>query len=156
MSGPARSGLRRHGLRTSVRTGDPVGIGVDAVPGGKALVEGGWNADESVELAKLFHQRGVDLVDCSSGGLVPYAKIEAGPGYQVPFAERVRRESGILTGAVGLITEPSQADAIVRRQQADIVLLARELLRDPYWPLHAAKALGVQSETPKQYSRAFV
>ena len=119
-------------------------------------VQDGWQIEDSVELARHLRRLGVDLVDCSSGGLVPYAKIEAGPGYQVPFAERVRRESGILTGAVGLITEPSQADAIVRRQQADIVLLARELLRDPYWPLHAAKALGVQSETPKQYSRAFV
>jgi 2,4-dienoyl-CoA reductase-like NADH-dependent reductase (Old Yellow Enzyme family) len=119
-------------------------------------VEGGWQIEDSVELARHLRPLGVDLVDCSSGALVPYAKIEAGPGYQVPFAERVRRESGILTGAVGLITEAAQADAIVRQEQADIVLLAREFLRDPYWPLHAAKALGVQAEAPRQYSRAFV
>jgi 2,4-dienoyl-CoA reductase-like NADH-dependent reductase (Old Yellow Enzyme family) len=109
-----------------------------------------------VELARHLRPLGVDLVDCSSGALVPYAKIEAGPGYQVPFAERVRRESGILTGAVGLITEARQADAIIRREQADMVLLAREFLRDPYWPLHAAKALGGEPEAPRQYSRAFV
>jgi 2,4-dienoyl-CoA reductase-like NADH-dependent reductase (Old Yellow Enzyme family) len=119
-------------------------------------VEDGWQIEDSVELARHLRPLGVDLVDCSSGALVPYAKIEAGPGYQVPFAERVRRETGILTGAVGLITEASQADSIVRREQADIVLLARELLRDPYWPLHAAKALGVEPEAPRQYGRAFV
>jgi 2,4-dienoyl-CoA reductase-like NADH-dependent reductase (Old Yellow Enzyme family) len=119
-------------------------------------VENGWQIEDSVELARHLRPLGVDLVDCSSGALVPYAKIEAGPGYQVPFAERVRRESGILTGAVGLITEPHQADAIVRREQADMVLLAREFLRDPYWPLHAAKALGGEPEAPRQYSRAFV
>ena len=119
-------------------------------------VENGWQIEDSVELARHLRPLGVDLLDCSSGALVPYAKIEAVPGYQVPFAERVRRESGILTGAVGLITEPSQADAIVRREQADMVLLAREFLRDPYWPLHAAKALGVRVEAPKQYGRAFV
>jgi 2,4-dienoyl-CoA reductase-like NADH-dependent reductase (Old Yellow Enzyme family) len=98
----------------------------------------------------------VDLIDCSSGGVVPYAKVQLGPAYQTPFAERIRRESGILTGAVGLITEPHQADAIVRTGQADIVLLAREFLRDPYWPLHAAKALGAAAAIPKQYGRAFV
>jgi 2,4-dienoyl-CoA reductase-like NADH-dependent reductase (Old Yellow Enzyme family) len=119
-------------------------------------VENGWQIEDSVELARHLRPLGVDLVDCSSGALVPYAKIETAPGYQVPFAERVRRESGILTGAVGLITEPLQADAIVRREQADMVLLARELLRDPYWALHAAKALGIEPKAPKQYSRAFV
>jgi 2,4-dienoyl-CoA reductase-like NADH-dependent reductase (Old Yellow Enzyme family) len=119
-------------------------------------VENGWQIEDSVELARHLRPLGVDLVDCSSGALVPYAKIEACPGYQVPFAERVRRESGILTGAVGLITEARQADAIIRREQADMVLLAREFLRDPYWPLHAAKALGGEPEAPRQYSRAFV
>ena len=119
-------------------------------------VEDGWQIEDSVELARQLRPLGVDLVDCSSGALVPYAKVEAGPGYQVPFAERVRRESGILTGAVGMITEPAQADAIIRGEQADVVLLAREFLRDPYWALHAAKALGVRPAAPKQYSRAFV
>jgi 2,4-dienoyl-CoA reductase-like NADH-dependent reductase (Old Yellow Enzyme family) len=96
----------------------------------------------------------VDLVDCSSGALVPYAKMEIKPGYQVPFAEQVRREADILTGAVGLITEARQADEIIRNGQADLVLLAREMLRDPYWPLHAAKELGVQVKAPVQYGRA--
>ena len=118
-------------------------------------VEDGWQIEDSVELARHLRPLGVDLVDCSSGGVVPYAKVQVASGYQVPFAERVRRESGVLTGAVGLITEPAQAEAIVQRQQADIVLLAREFLRDPYWPLHAAKLLGLQPEPPKQYGRAF-
>ena len=116
--------------------------------------EGGWNLDESVELSRIFKTLGVDLVDCSSGGAVAHAKIEVGPGYQVPFAERIRREAGIATGAVGMITEAEQADAIVREGKADIVLLARELLRDPYWPLRAATELGVDVEWPAQYRRA--
>jgi 2,4-dienoyl-CoA reductase-like NADH-dependent reductase (Old Yellow Enzyme family) len=116
--------------------------------------DGGWTLDESVELASLLKQEGVDLIDCSSGGLVPYANIPVGPGYQVPFAERIRRDSGIATGAVGMITTPAQAEAIVRDGQADIVLLAREMLRDPYWPLHASEALGVPAEWPPQYLRA--
>jgi 2,4-dienoyl-CoA reductase-like NADH-dependent reductase (Old Yellow Enzyme family) len=98
--------------------------------------------------------RGVDLIDCSSGGNVAAAKIPLGPGYQVPFAERVRREANIATGAVGLITEPAQANAIVADGRADCVLLARELLRDPYWPLHAAQQLGVTVDWPAQYLRA--
>jgi 2,4-dienoyl-CoA reductase-like NADH-dependent reductase (Old Yellow Enzyme family) len=118
-------------------------------------VEDGWQIEDSVELARRLGPLGVDLVDCSSGGIVPYAKIPIGPAYQTPFAERVRREAGILSGAVGMITEPRQADGIVRAGQADIVLLAREFLRDPYWPLHAAKALGAAAAIPKQYSRAF-
>jgi 2,4-dienoyl-CoA reductase-like NADH-dependent reductase (Old Yellow Enzyme family) len=119
-------------------------------------VEEGWDMDQSVALAARLKPLGVDLVDCSSGGLAPDAKIEIGPGYQVPFAERIRRETGILTGAVGMITEPGQADRIIRSRQADFVLLAREFLRDPYWPLHAAQALGVDIESPVQYGRAFV
>ncbi|MFN7997451.1 MAG: NADH:flavin oxidoreductase/NADH oxidase [Bryobacteraceae bacterium] len=118
-------------------------------------VEGGWKIEESVELARRLRPLGVDLIDCSSGGLVPHAKIEIGPGYQVPFAERVRQETGILTGAVGMITQPTQAEAIIRNQQADLVLLAREFLRDAYFPLHAAKALGLTPKAPKQYGRAF-
>jgi 2,4-dienoyl-CoA reductase-like NADH-dependent reductase (Old Yellow Enzyme family) len=118
--------------------------------------EGGWQIEDSVELARRLRPLGVDLIDCSSGGLVPHAKIQLGPGYQVPFAARIRRDAGILTGAVGLITDPHQADGIIREGQADMVLLAREFLRDPYWPLHAAKALGAAAAVPKQYGRAFV
>jgi 2,4-dienoyl-CoA reductase-like NADH-dependent reductase (Old Yellow Enzyme family) len=117
-------------------------------------MEGGWNADESVELAKIVKTRGVDLVDCSSGGLVPNAQIPAGAGFQTPFAERIRREAQIATGAVGFITDPMQADQIVRTGQADLVLLARELLRDPYWPVHAASRLHKSGSWPKQYLRA--
>jgi 2,4-dienoyl-CoA reductase-like NADH-dependent reductase (Old Yellow Enzyme family) len=117
--------------------------------------EGGWTIDDSVALAAQLADRGVDLIDCSSGGNVPSAKIPLGPGYQVPFAERIRRDTGIMTGAVGLITEPHQAEAIVRDGQADVVVMARELLRDPYWPLHAAKALGAPVPVPVQYLRAF-
>jgi len=97
---------------------------------------------------------GVDLIDCSSGGNVPKVRIPIGPGYQVPLAERVRNESGVPTGAVGLITGATQAHEIVRNGQADIVLLAREELRDPYLPLHAAKELGAEIEWPVQYLRA--
>jgi 2,4-dienoyl-CoA reductase-like NADH-dependent reductase (Old Yellow Enzyme family) len=116
--------------------------------------DGGWNIDESVELARLLQARGVDMIDVSSGGLVPGARIPAGPGYQVPFAERIRRESGIATGAVGMITDAEQADQIVRNGQADIVLLAREMLRDPYWPLHAAAELNETISWTPQYLRA--
>ena len=119
-------------------------------------VEGGWDLDQSVRLSARMKDLGVDLIDCSSGALVPYAKIQLGPGYQVPFAERIRREAGILTGAVGLITEPEQADRIVREGRADMVLLARAMLRDPYWPLRAAKALEQAGPIPVQYGRAFV
>jgi 2,4-dienoyl-CoA reductase-like NADH-dependent reductase (Old Yellow Enzyme family) len=116
--------------------------------------QGGWNVDESVQLARLFREHGVDLVDCSSGGMVPNAQIPLGPGYQVEFAARIRSEAGIPTAAVGLITDPTQANAIVAQGQADLVLLAREMLRDPYWPLHAAAALGDAVSWPPQYLRA--
>jgi 2,4-dienoyl-CoA reductase-like NADH-dependent reductase (Old Yellow Enzyme family) len=116
--------------------------------------EGGWNPDEAVELARHLREHGVDLIDVSSGGMVPAAKIPVGPGFQVPFAARIRREAGIPTAAVGMITEPTQANAIVESGEADIVLLAREFLRDPYWPLHAAAALGETASWPKQYLRA--
>ena len=116
--------------------------------------EGGWNADESVELAKQLKARGVDLVDCSSGGLVPYAQIPAGPGFQVQFAERIGREAGIATAAVGLITEAVQANEIVAEGKAELVFLAREMLRDPYWAVHAAEVLGEAASWPKQYLRA--
>jgi 2,4-dienoyl-CoA reductase-like NADH-dependent reductase (Old Yellow Enzyme family) len=115
---------------------------------------GGWDLDEAVELARELRGRGVDLIDCSSGGAVHDQQIVVGPGYQVPFAERIRRDAAIATGAVGLITQPAQADAIIRSGQADIVLLARELLRDPFWPLHAADALDQAVPWPPQYLRA--
>lgn len=117
-------------------------------------VEGGWTVDDTVALARLLRAEGVDLVDCSSGGAVPGVKIPAGPGYQVPFAARVRREAGVPTAAVGLITSPAQADEVVRSGQADLVLLARELLRDPHWPLRAARELGVDVTWPSPYERA--
>ena len=116
--------------------------------------DGGWDADQSVRLGALLRDAGVDLIDCSSGGAVSWQKPVVGPGYQVPFASRVRHEAGIRTGAVGLITQPAQADTIVREAQADLVLLAREQLRDPYWPLHAARSLGVDVPWPPQYLRA--
>ena len=117
-------------------------------------IPGGWDVPESVELARRVRERGVDLVDCSSGGLAMNQKIALGPGYQVPFAERIRREAGIATGAVGLITDAKQADEIVREGKADCVLLARGMLRDPYFPLHAAQELGVKLPWPVQYLRA--
>jgi 2,4-dienoyl-CoA reductase-like NADH-dependent reductase (Old Yellow Enzyme family) len=116
--------------------------------------EGGWDLDQTVRLSRDLAALGVDLVDASSGGAVSHQQITLGPGYQVPFAERIRAEAGIATAAVGLITEPKQADAIVRAGQADLVLLARELLRDPYWPLRAATALGADVTWPVQYERA--
>jgi len=117
-------------------------------------VEGGWDLAQTVELARRMKARGVDLVDCSSGGAVAHAKIPAAPGYQVPFAEAVRREAGVPTGAVGLITRPAQAEAIIAEGKADAVLLARELLRDPNWPLRAAQTLGAEIAWPRQYARA--
>jgi 2,4-dienoyl-CoA reductase-like NADH-dependent reductase (Old Yellow Enzyme family) len=116
--------------------------------------DGGWDLDQSVELARRLRARGVDLLDCSSGGTVHDGRVALGPGYQVPFAERIRREAGIPTGAVGLITDAAQADAIVRNGQADCVLIARELLRDPYFPLRAARELGHVVPWPAQYLRA--
>lgn len=116
--------------------------------------EGGWNLEESVEYAKRLKALGLDLVDCSSGGLVPYAKIQVGPGYQVPFSERIRKEAGLPTLAVGMITEPAQADQIIREGKADLVALARAFLRDPYWALHAAHDLGAEARWPDQYLRA--
>jgi len=118
-------------------------------------VDGGWTIDDSVALAAKLLRGGVDLIDCSSGGNSPLAKIPVAPGYQVPFARRVRQDTGILTGAVGMITEPVQANAIIVGGDADLVFLAREMLRDPYWALHAAKALGKKPIPPIQYGRAY-
>jgi 2,4-dienoyl-CoA reductase-like NADH-dependent reductase (Old Yellow Enzyme family) len=118
-------------------------------------VEGGWDLKQTIELSKRLKPLGVDLIDASSGGAVPYAKIPVGPGYQVGFAEAIRKEAGIATEAVGMITDPAQADAILATEQADRVFLARELLRDPYWPRRAAKALEVKFTGPAQYGRAW-
>ena len=116
--------------------------------------EGGWSADDSVALARVLKEHGVDLVDCSSGGNVPGARIPLEPGYQVQFAARIRREAGIATAAVGLITTPSQAAAIIAGGEADLILLAREMLRDPYFAVHAAAALSEAAAWPEQYLRA--
>ncbi len=117
-------------------------------------VEGGWNLEESVRLARLLKPQGVDLIDVSSAGLVPTAKIPVGPGFQSEFAARIRLEAQIPTAAVGLITAPAQAAQVIHSGQADLVLLGRQLLRDPYWPLAAAQELGVSVPWPKQYLRA--
>jgi 2,4-dienoyl-CoA reductase-like NADH-dependent reductase (Old Yellow Enzyme family) len=116
--------------------------------------DGGWDPNQAVELARRMKPRGVDLVDASSGGAVADAQVALGPGYQVPFAERIRREADIMTGAVGLITTAAQANEIVSGGSADLVLIARELLRDPYWPLRAARELGHATAWPAQYLRA--
>jgi len=118
-------------------------------------VDGGWDVEQSIELARVAGGLGVDLVDVSSGGLDPRQEIATGPGYQVPFAARIRREAGVATGAVGLITEPAQAEAIVAGGAADVVLLAREFLRDPYFPVRAVRELGGEPSPPPQYLRAW-
>jgi 2,4-dienoyl-CoA reductase-like NADH-dependent reductase (Old Yellow Enzyme family) len=117
-------------------------------------VDGGWNVDESVELSKILKTKAVDLIDCSSGGNSAGQKIPVGPMYQTPFAERIKKEAGIMTGAVGLITTTEQAESIITNQQADLIFLARQLLREPYFPLHAANDLGVDILWPPQYDRA--
>lgn len=115
--------------------------------------DGGWDLEQTIELARLLQTEGVDLIDCSSGGLVPHAAIPVAPGFQVPLSAAIR-ETGIATGAVGLLTAPAQAAQVIATGQADVVLLARQLLRDPYWPLHAARSLGVDVAWPAQYGRA--
>jgi 2,4-dienoyl-CoA reductase-like NADH-dependent reductase (Old Yellow Enzyme family) len=116
--------------------------------------EGGWDVEQSVALAREVKKLGIDLVDCSSGGVIPGVAVPVGPGYQTKFAAKIRREAEIRTGTVGMITEPVQADHVIRTGQADIVLLAREMLRDPYWPLRAARELGHTASWPAQYLRA--
>jgi 2,4-dienoyl-CoA reductase-like NADH-dependent reductase (Old Yellow Enzyme family) len=137
-------------IRTEWPQNRPLSVRISAVE----WTDGGCELDQSVALARILKQHGVDLVDVSSGGNVSGATIPSGPGYQVPFAERIRSEADILTAAVGQITAPAQADQIIRNGQADLVLLAREMLRDPYWPLHAAQELGVSTSWPPQYLRA--
>lgn len=117
-------------------------------------VPGGWDINQSIILACQLKDLGVDLMDCSAGFVVPDEPIPAGPGYQVPFAATIRQQTGLASGAVGFISDPAQAEQIIATGQADVVLLAREFLRDPYWPLHAAKALGVDIPWPDQYQRA--
>lgn len=116
--------------------------------------EGGWTIEDSVALVRVLKEKGVDVVDASSGGTVPYAKITAGPGYQVPFAEAIKQQTGNLTGAVGIIVSAQQAETILQQHQADLIIMAREHLRDPYFALHAAKALGEDVAWPVQYERA--
>jgi 2,4-dienoyl-CoA reductase-like NADH-dependent reductase (Old Yellow Enzyme family) len=116
--------------------------------------EGGWTLDDSVIFCKELKKIGIDVIDCSSGGSAPDAKITAGPGYQVPFSEEIKRRSEILTAAVGIITEAKQAESILQKNQSDLIVMARELLRDPYWPLHAALELNVDVPWPVQYERA--
>jgi 2,4-dienoyl-CoA reductase-like NADH-dependent reductase (Old Yellow Enzyme family) len=137
-------------VRSAWPKGKPLFVRISATD----WTEGGWTVDESVALAKLLKARGVDLLDCSTGGNVAAAVIPVGPGYQTEFAAQIRREAGIATGAVGMITGAEQADHIIRTGQADVVSLAREMLRDPYWPLHAAEKLGQKVAWPPQYLRA--
>lgn len=116
--------------------------------------EGGWNEEEAVKLSKILKEKGVDLIDCSSGGLVPDAKIPVAKGYQVQFAEKIKKESGIMTGAVGLITTPDEAEEIIEKRQADLIFIGREFLRSPYLPMEAAKSLEAEVNWPPQYQRA--
>jgi 2,4-dienoyl-CoA reductase-like NADH-dependent reductase (Old Yellow Enzyme family) len=139
---------------TSVRTEWPKELPLFVRISATDWVEGGWDIDQSVKLAEELKKIGVDLIDCSSGGNVPHAQIPVGAGYQTVFAERIRRQTGIMTGAVGLITSPVQAEHIIRTEQADAVIMAREFLRDPYWPLRAARELEQPIAWPVQYLRA--
>lgn len=138
----------------TVRSGWPPGYPLFVRISATDWAEGGWTGDDAVRLGALLKERGVDVVDCSTGGLVPYQKIPAGPGYQVSFAERVRKEAGVMTSAVGIITDAVQAETILATGQADLVVMARQLLRDPYFPLHAADKLGEEIYWPLQYLRA--
>lgn len=140
---------------TAVREAWPPGYPLFVRVSTTDWAEGGWTPDETVQLAVLLKELGVDVMDCSSGGMVPYQEIPVGPGYQVPFAERIRKEAGIMTSAIGIITDAVQAETILASGQADLVGMARELLRDPYFPLHAADVLGYRGiHWPVQYERA--
>jgi 2,4-dienoyl-CoA reductase-like NADH-dependent reductase (Old Yellow Enzyme family) len=118
--------------------------------------DGGWNIDDSVLLAIEAKKAGVDLIVCSSGNVVAHQKVEFTPGFQVPFAERVKCDADVPTGAVGLITQPAQANEIIQAEKADLIVMAREFLRDPYFQLHAAKSLGAKVPFPRQYTPAYV
>ena len=138
------------GIRNSIPENYPLFVRISCTD----WADGGWNIVESVALVRILMGMGVDLMDCSSGGLIPGVKIPLGPGYQVGFSETIRKETGILTGAVGMITTAAQAESILENLQADLVLMGREFLRDPYFPLHAAYELGEDTAWPKQYLRA--
>jgi len=139
-------------VRDVIPKGMPLFIRISATD----WMKGGWDIDQSIALAGEIGPLGVDLIDCSSGGITPEAnaKIKVAPGYQVPFAEEIRRATGILTGTIGMITSPNQADTILREGRADVILMAREFLRQPYWPLNSAHAEGYLSSWPVQYLRA--
>jgi 2,4-dienoyl-CoA reductase-like NADH-dependent reductase (Old Yellow Enzyme family) len=139
-----------HAVRRAWPTGAPLFVRISAAD----WVEGGWDLEQSIALARELKRLDVDLIDCSSGGSVPQAKISVGPGYQTPFAQRIRDEAEILTGAVGMITSPAQAEHIINTGQADAILMAREFLREPYWPLRAARELRQSVSWPVQYLRA--
>lgn len=141
-------------VATAVREVIPEGLPLFARLSVTDWIEDGWDAEQSVYLSKKLKETGVDLIDCSSGGNVADAAVPLGPSYQVEFAERIRKETGINTGAVGLITSPEQAENILRTGQADIVIMGREVLRNPYWPLYAARKLKAEIDWPKQYLRA--
>lgn len=138
-------------VRATVGDDVPVLVRISATD----WVDGGWTVEDSVALARELEGAGADLIDCSTGGVVPQASIPVGPGYQVPLASRVRAGADVPTAAVGIITEPEQAEEILAEGHADLVLLGRELLRDPYWPRRAAMKLGAEPEWPQQYRRAF-
>ncbi|HLZ88255.1 MAG TPA: hypothetical protein VKQ52_13465, partial [Puia sp.] len=139
----------------AVRSGWPPGYPLFVRISATDWAEGGWSVEEAIRLAGVLKDRGVDVIDCSSGGLVPYQQIPAAPGYQVGFSQRIRNATGILTGAVGIITQAMQAESILVTGQADLIFLARQLLRDPYFPLHAAGELRQKDiHWPLQYERA--
>lgn len=138
----------------AVRSSWPQGAPLFARISATDWVDGGWDLEQSIELARALKRDGVDLIDCSSGGTVPHAIIPAAPGYQTRFAQRIRHAANIMTGAVGLITSPVQAEQIIATDEADAILMAREFLRDPYWPLRAAQELGQSISWPVQYLRA--
>ncbi len=137
-------------IRKIISTDLPLFVRISATD----WVEGGWTVDDSVRLAVILKDNGVDVIDCSTGGNISTQNISVSPLYQVPFAEKIKKETGILTGAVGIITTPQQAEEILTKHQADLILLARQFLRDPYFPLHAAKELGADVPWPEQYERA--
>jgi len=137
-------------VRGSWPDGAPLFVRISATD----WIDGGWDIQQSIELARQLKELGANLIDCSSGGNVPHAKIPVGAGYQTQFAEQIRHEANILTGTVGMITSPVQAEHILVTGQADAVILAREFLRDPYWPLRAARDLGQSISWPVQYLRA--
>ncbi len=139
---------------TAVRSSWPEGAALFVRISATDWMDGGWDLEQSVELARGLRELGVDLIDCSSGGLVPQAKVPVGPGYQTPFAEQIRQRAHVMTAAVGMITSPVQAEHVIGTGQADAVMIARELLRDPHWPLRAARELGQPVTWPVQYLRA--